>query len=51
MPSGRLQDIPQGLKPAVLLAIFGTTEVVPFHKTIYATRSSVRQSTMATIRP
>ena len=33
---------PQGLKPLILLAIFGTTEVVPFQDPIYATGQSRR---------
>jgi hypothetical protein len=32
-----LKNIPQGLKPVVFSAVFGTTEVVPFHETIFAT--------------
>ena len=28
--------MPQGLKPAILAAFFGTTEVVPFQGGIYA---------------
>jgi hypothetical protein len=31
---GRQARIPQGLKPLSFLALFGTTEVVPFHETI-----------------
>jgi putative ABC transport system ATP-binding protein len=31
-----MKNIPQGLKPAILLAFFGTTKVVPFQDTIYA---------------
>lgn len=36
-PIGRLRGIPQVLKPALLLAVVGTTKVVPFYTTIYAT--------------
>jgi hypothetical protein len=38
--SDRPAQIPQGLKPLNSPALFGTTEVVPFHETIYETRSS-----------
>src|ERR1017187_2114968 len=33
---------PQGLKPLILLAVFGTTEVVPFQDPIYVTSQSRR---------
>jgi hypothetical protein len=35
-----MKNIPQGLKPAILLAFFGTTKVAPFQDTIYATGCS-----------
>ena len=38
-PLSRRKSFPQGLKPAILLALFGTTEVVPFQNTLYATSS------------
>jgi hypothetical protein len=34
------ERIPQGLKPLSFPALFGTTEVVPFHETVYETSSS-----------
>jgi hypothetical protein len=37
---GADQNVPQGLKPQVLCAFYGTTEVVPFHGAIYATSST-----------
>jgi hypothetical protein len=36
----RLANVPQGLKPQVLCGYCGTTEVVPFRGTIYATSSN-----------
>jgi len=36
---GSLKSAPQGLKPRCLLAIPGTTEVVPFHEAIRAVSS------------
>jgi hypothetical protein len=35
-PRSRLKNVPQGLKPQALRARCGTTEVVPFHGSIYA---------------
>jgi hypothetical protein len=35
------KSVPQGLKPSDFCGVCGTTKVVPFHKAIYETGSSV----------
>ena len=37
--SWAMKNIPEGLKPAILLTLFGTTEVVPFQNTVYSASS------------
>jgi hypothetical protein len=39
-------QLAQGLKPIFLAAASGTTEVVPFQSSIYATSSSLKRSTI-----
>ena len=46
------EDVPQGLKPASLLALIGTTEVVPFQNTIASVRlgEDEQMEVIATLR-